>query len=132
MNFEMLKRFAKFVKVKWDVSSGAIRIAEPPDFDEEYVSLDWEIRPDDVREFSKIEGLCFTTEKPTTPGWYWVKNLRSRLTGARVIVDEGVVYVDRYSCSDPFFVAISGDDCVTSMEDCLPECEWAGPLEPPV
>lgn len=124
MTYEMLKRFAKFLKVKWDVSSGAIRIAEPPDFEDEYVTLDWDIRPDDVREFSRVEGPCFTAEKPSKSGWYWHKDSSGKIVVVRV--------------DDDFTATLPGEDCLYAVKpmpwsnpDIELDGEWAGPLEPP-
>lgn len=130
MTYETLKQFAKFLKVKWDVSSGAIRIAEPPDFEVEYVTLDWDIRPDDVREFALINGLGFTTWKPTKPGWYWWRG------GER---GEPVVVQVRYTSVPGELVVASvhggSEQYLTAPPDlhCLemPDGQWAGPLEPP-
>lgn len=53
MTFDQLKRFALFLKQKYP-TGGAIKIASPVDgFMEEWVSIDWEIRPIDVEEFMR-------------------------------------------------------------------------------
>lgn len=117
MTYDRLKRFAKFLKVKWAVSSGAIRIAEPPDFEDEYVSLDWDIRPDDVREFALIDGHVFTADKPTKAGWYWYR------------------FNDEWGKPITRVVGVNADLCFMLGIDYLhvsqADGEWAGPLEVP-
>jgi len=128
-----LTRFAKFLKVKWGVSSGAIRIVEPPDFDEEYVTLDWDIRPDDVREFSKIDGLGWTNETPTKPGWYWLKclcgsNEPPNITLAQVC---GTFLPGPIASTDLEVFTIGNDAPEPTCKFSQGKHEWAGPLEPP-
>ena len=133
MTYETLKKFAKFLKVKWGISSGAIRIAEPPDFEDEYVTLDWDIHPDDVREFALISGLGFIADTPTKPGWYWLKWKReSNEPSGVTLAQVRFVFLPGPISPIDLEVFTIGNDAPESMDKFTPAAyEWAGPLEPP-
>lgn len=69
MTYSEMKSFAKYLKVKYAVSSGSIRIAEPPDHETEYLVIDWDIRREDVEEFSRLGPECQLTEKVCEHSW---------------------------------------------------------------
>ncbi len=78
--------------------------------------------------------MTWTTDKPTQPGWYWVRNLSSELlpwTPAQLVhitkseEDQGsfITYVGAYY----------GDETDEELSEDMDGVsgEWAGPLEPP-
>ena len=65
------------------------------------------------------EGMIWTTEKPTKPGWYWY---RSECDGHTVKV---IHYID--DDGDGPYLATSEDLALNDLDG-----EWAGPVEPPL
>lgn len=75
--------------------------------------------------------LEWTTDKPTEPGWYWIKNVRT--AHGYEEAEPCVVEVANYGNGYPgnFNVTVPSDECTTELRDFI-AAEWAGPLEPPV
>ena len=66
--------------------------------------------------------MKWTTEKPTTPGWYWARWHFHEPPGRPEVV-EIELYKDELRIME-------WDNVKTNLDDC-PFNEWAGPLEPP-
>ncbi|HJT19881.1 MAG TPA: hypothetical protein VJ746_05400 [Nitrospira sp.] len=77
------------------------------------------------------QSLSWTSEKPTQPGWYWVRNLRVPLLRGkyREVERFGVVEVLRDQTGSELYVSVTGSDWMSEIVKV--EGEWAGPLEPP-
>lgn len=65
-----------------------------------------------------VEGLEWTEEKPTAPGWYWYQ------LAYQEIVEVFEVVASRHSMRVRF-----GDGSVRSIASC--SGEWSGPIPPP-
>lgn len=63
----------------------------------------------------------WTKDKPTAPGWYWLRGIRETPTIAEV-------------CQGPFddepCVSLTGIESITAVRD-MPDCEWCGPIPQP-
>lgn len=81
---------------------------------------------------AKETPMTWTTEYPTKPGFYWVRNMRCKFTGLDAearIVSVTPEYPTEFGPSDMQFY-FAGND-VRWDRDNLISAEWYGPIEPP-
>lgn len=72
--------------------------------------------------------MIWTAEKPTKPGFYWVKEMRWIASGDQFAVPEIVCIVlsdDRLG----FYVDVADERAWIELHEVTGQ--WAGPLEPP-
>lgn len=70
--------------------------------------------------------MTWTTEKPTTPGWYWYRNPFEKERVVRVYGDQTPTETRRV---DMWVQLHDETDC--NVDDMGENGEWAGPLDPP-
>lgn len=75
-------------------------------------------------------GPIWTTETPTKPGYYWLRNVdthsRYKASAPQVVR----VYEAGNGFPGNFDIALHGDDRTIEFRHII-NAEWAGPLEPP-
>jgi hypothetical protein len=71
--------------------------------------------------------LTWTTEKPTVPGGYW---LRNAVASNLMYRSDAPILVTVSMHGGGLRVAVPADEVTLRLED-MDEGEWAGPLTPP-
>jgi hypothetical protein len=74
--------------------------------------------------------MTWTTEYPTKPGFYWIRNWAAKEV-PEVTPGPEVVHVLRDYVSDPDLIFYFPGNASGWSRDELASAEWYGPLEPP-
>jgi len=119
---------AKFIMSR-DEPGGSVKIFDQSPHQADYVVIDWPISAQLLEEFNLIRGDGFTSEKPTVPGNYFIRQAKKiRFPSCDIRPGEKFV-IEITQSGDELIVKFPGDDRDEKLDDV--QGEFSGPLETP-